>query len=115
MEVGVRAFAPHVAVGHHFERGLIFPHSFLPVANRDVHREVRAHVKRRVNVDQVNFALELFEQGGHHQLVVAPDEPVAKIVALASGKLLFKQLQITRGRRALTWLIHRLDALHRHG
>ena len=72
-------FAPGIAVGDLFQDVGLLGEGV--VADLDVHRKVRAHVKRRVNVNQLEPALffnlltqRAILQRREDQLVVAPDE-----------------------------------------
>ena len=52
---GIRALAPGVAVGNLFQDVRLLGEGV--VADLDVHREIRAHVKGRVDVDQLETTL----------------------------------------------------------
>ena len=80
MEVRVGALSPRIAVRNHLKRGLVLLHRVLLITNGEVHSEISANVKRWVDVYEVYLPAEFLEKGGHHQLVVAPDEPVSEIV-----------------------------------
>ena len=54
---GIRALAPGVAVGDFFEDVGLLGEGV--VADLDVHREIRAHVEGRVDVDELQPALLL--------------------------------------------------------
>jgi len=87
---GVGTFAPGVPVGNFLQNvGLLRERV---AANLDVHGEIRAHVKGRINVDQLEAALllDFFAQravleGGEDELVVAPDQLVRPTLQLASA------------------------------
>jgi len=117
VQVGISALAPGIAVGHRFQDGLLLLHRVALFADLHLHGKVGAHVKGRVNVDQVNLAAELLQQGGHHQLVVAPDKHIAPVVAvrllveflLGKGQAQLPRLRLARVAR----LVNRLDPLQR--
>ena len=71
------------------------------VTDRDTHREIRADIERRINIDEVDFAPELFEQCGYDQFVVTPDQPIPKVIAVSL--LLIEKGTLSLGAR--TWLI----------
>jgi len=48
------------------------------------YRELSTDVAGQVNIDQVNLATKLLQQGRHHQLVIAPDQHVAPVVAVGA-------------------------------
>ena len=112
VQIRVGALAPHVTVGDHFERGLVFFDGLFFVAYGHIHLEISADVKRRVDVDEIHLPFELGKQAGEHELVVAPDEPVAEIVAALVG--FFETRQIVLRHRLAAWLIDGLDFLHGH-
>jgi len=114
VQVGIGPPAPGVAVGYCFEDGLFLLQRLPLVADLHVHGEVSPDIERRVNVDQVNLAAELLQQGRHHQLVIAPDQHVAPVVAvgaLAEG-VFVEQAGLARF-FAVARLVNRLDALER--
>jgi hypothetical protein len=76
------------------------------------HRKIRAHIKRRININQIHLALKRPHQRSHHQLVVAPHQPIVEIIH--PWVLLLKQRQRLIGRRLSPRLINLLNLLHRH-
>ncbi len=122
MEIGVGALAPHISVGNHFKCRLVLPDRLFVVPDWHIHREIRADVEGRVNVDEIDAAFEFLEQAGHDEFVVAPDEPVPERFAAVAGAVFFhlgvdlavKQLDLALRRGPLPGFIHGLDPLHRH-
>ena len=43
---------------------------------------IRSRKERRINVDEIDLALEIFKQTRHDQFVVPPDQEVAKVAQL---------------------------------
>ena len=95
---GVRALAPGVAVGDLFQDVGLLGEGV--AADLDVHGEIGAHVKGRVDVDQLEAAL-LFDllaqravlEDGEDQLVVAPDELVGPALE-SGGRGVIKQTEL---------------------
>src|SRR5882762_6025886 len=51
-------------------------------------REIRARIKRRINVDQIHLAGELGQERGQDVLLIAPDEAVAPLRIMAGRRQL---------------------------
>jgi hypothetical protein len=75
IEATTEAASPDVAVGFLLDDGGFFDEFF--VADPDSEGEVLSGGEGRVNVDEVDFAGETGEEGGHDDFVVAPDEHVS--------------------------------------
>ena len=73
------ARSPRIAVRVLLEdRGLL--ENLVRIADRYPHREVRAGVKRWIDVDEVDLSGVVLKEAAHHELVVTPDELVPLIV-----------------------------------
>src|SRR5438270_13367010 len=73
--------------------------------DRGSEREIRARIKRRINVDQINLAGELGQERGQDVLLVAPDEAVAPLRVVAGRRKLQRALAFLRA------LVDGLDGL----
>src|SRR4030042_808331 len=87
---GIRPFPPGIAVGDLFQDVGLLGKGI--VTNFDVHRKISAHVKRRVDINQLKSALLLYFltqgtvlKGGEYQLVVAPNKLVGPALELAAS------------------------------
>src|ERR1700677_4055533 len=69
--------------------------------------EIRARIKRGVDIDQVDFAGELGQERGQDVLLVAPDEAIAPLRIMTRGR------QLQRALPLLHALIDGLDGLKR--
>jgi len=113
---GIGTLAPGVTVGNLFQDVGLFGKGI--TANLDIHREIRAHVERRIDVDQFEAALflDLFAQRavlqrGKDELVVAPDQFVCPALELSAAKIEKVSLQSTIFRLLRARLVHLLDDL----
>ena len=109
MQIGIRAFSPGIPVGDGFEDGLLLLESVALFAELDLHREVRADVERRVDVNQIDLSAKLLEERSHDEFVIAPDEHIAKIVLMRFIRIVKKLLGIA----SIFGLVDRLDSLER--
>jgi hypothetical protein len=119
VQVGIDAFAPSVAIGDGFQDGLLFEYLVAVVADLDFHGEVCADIEGRVDVDEVDLAAKLLQQGRHHEFVVAPDEHVAEVVAMVllaeRGFVEERALLVRFGFAGIEGHIDGLDALQGQG
>ena len=111
MQIRITSLSPHVSVGDGLNRGLLFFERFLPVADGQRHREIRADIKGRVNVDEVNFSFELLQKAGEHEFVVAPDKAIAEVGQTRT--FLFKQIkrELTSGGGVVAGRVNLFDFL----
>ena len=119
-EIRVVAATPGVAIGVLlYDGGFLSGKGVVVAADQHLVSEVGARVEWRVDVDEIDFARELFEQRTHDEKVVAPDEFVTpsglKSVAflplphVEQGCLQTRVLRLAR----CAALIDRLDDLKR--
>src|SRR3989442_2809281 len=73
--------------------------------DRCTEREIRARIKRRINVDQIHLAGELGQKRGQDVLFVAPDEVVAPLRVMTGRRELQRALALLRA------LVDGLDGL----
>jgi len=71
---------------------------------------IRSRKERRINVDEIDLALEIFKQTRHDQFVIAPYEHVSKIVLVE----FLGVEKLTLCFYARTRLVNRLDLLQGH-
>jgi len=92
---------------------LVFFCNIIKITQRHLHRKVRPHIEGRIDVDQVDLAPEVLQERGHHQLVIAPDEHVSKVIL--PGGLQLSQGGLTPGQGLAPGHVHGLNLLHGHG
>jgi hypothetical protein len=103
LEIGVEAAAPGVAVGFLLDDAGLFGEAL--AVHLHLERAVGAGVEGWVDVDEVDLAGELGEEGGDDILLVAPDEAVASLGVATAAEEVEGALALLGG------LVHRLDGL----
>ena len=61
MEIGIRPFAPHITISDHLKCALVFVENLIAVAYGNVHGKICSYIKRRVYIDKIDFAFEVFQ------------------------------------------------------
>jgi hypothetical protein len=115
---GIGTLAPGIAVGNLFKD--VRPLGEGVVADLDIHREIRADIERRIDIDQFEAALlfDLLAQGAvlerrQDELVVAPDELVGPALELAAARVGGEEVRLQGSLFGLfgARLVHLLDDL----
>ena len=112
----IRSFTPGISVGNLFQDVGLLGEGI--ITNLDIHAEISTHVKRRVDVNQLDAALTLnlfthraILKAGENELVIAPDELVGPALELAAAGIQIEHTHLQTGVFFGTGLVHLLNHL----